>query len=426
VFRGATGALTTKWAAGTAAVVVAGVATAALVAIVMSQSTDEPTGASATPPAVSPTLADPSSGPVSPATPTNLAVLATHDGLPVYELVAQSSTVALPGDAVLYFTDECAVCDGGELFRLRQDQGGAWVREPLLAAADATLPAGQPIGEWVSDDHGRFGVLWCLSEFGVCGKRHDGSVDDVPRAALLSEDGGVTWREVGRVGSRGFVSRFDDGELIVGSLESGTFKVLPSGEAVPQPTGSSHPPGPGGERVGFETELIPRLANDVSTFLSSRDAAGQPTAYFAFPGGSLRIGYAVSPTQLLGLAERNDKAALNTAGARELGGVRRLPVVIDLAAGTVSPIQGLAPSTDFGHLLPVLFQTGPFARVAADGDCLNVRESASTSAASLACYRDGVLLRDLGETVEAGGVTWLKVATPDGREGWANFEFLER
>jgi NarL family two-component system response regulator LiaR len=42
------------------------------------------------------------------------------------------------------------------------------------------------------------------------------------------------------------------------------------------------------------------------------------------------------------------------------------------------------------------------------------------------CYVDGVLLRDLGDTTEADGVTWLKVATPDGREGWASAEFLER
>jgi hypothetical protein len=35
-------------------------------------------------------------------------------------------------------------------------------------------------------------------------------------------------------------------------------------------------------------------------------------------------------------------------------------------------------------------------------------------------------VRDLGETAEAEGRTWLKVATSDGREGWASTEFLER
>ena len=59
-----------------------------------------------------------------------------------------------------------------------------------------------------------------------------------------------------------------------------------------------------------------------------------------------------------------------------------------------------------------------------DGDCLNVREAASTGAKSLGCYRDGVLFHDLGESQEAGGITWRKVATPLGAQGWASQEFL--
>jgi hypothetical protein len=55
-----------------------------------------------------------------------------------------------------------------------------------------------------------------------------------------------------------------------------------------------------------------------------------------------------------------------------------------------------------------------------------VRETATTSAPIVRCFVDGVLLRDLGETAEADGVTWLKVATPDGRKGWASTEFVER
>lgn len=69
---------------------------------------------------------------------------------------------------------------------------------------------------------------------------------------------------------------------------------------------------------------------------------------------------------------------------------------------------------------------GRFAAVSGAGDCLNVREQASMSAPIVRCLVDGVLLRDMGETAAADGVTWLKVATPDGREGWASTEFLER
>jgi len=42
------------------------------------------------------------------------------------------------------------------------------------------------------------------------------------------------------------------------------------------------------------------------------------------------------------------------------------------------------------------------------------------------CAADGVLLRDGGETHQAGGDTWLKVVTPAGGEGWASIAYLER
>jgi hypothetical protein len=105
----------------------------------------------------------------------------------------------------------------------------------------------------------------------------------------------------------------------------------------------------------------------------------------------------------------------------------QLPAFVDLQAGVIHPVGG-----PFGQ--PPLqgrnsfagFIKAAVAKVAGAGDCLNVRETASTAAPVLGCFVDGVLLRDLGETAEADGVTWLKVATPDGRKGWASTEFLER
>jgi hypothetical protein len=65
-------------------------------------------------------------------------------------------------------------------------------------------------------------------------------------------------------------------------------------------------------------------------------------------------------------------------------------------------------------------------RVTNAGDCLNVREAASTGAQTLGCFKDGVLLKDRAKTEQSGGITWWAVARPDGREGWASSEFLSR
>ncbi|MBA4179919.1 MAG: hypothetical protein C0506_04955 [Anaerolinea sp.] len=59
---------------------------------------------------------------------------------------------------------------------------------------------------------------------------------------------------------------------------------------------------------------------------------------------------------------------------------------------------------------------------------MNVRERPSTASVSLGCYKDGVLLKDRGETRTAEGITWVGVMAPKGpgeAPGWASAEFLE-
>jgi hypothetical protein len=105
----------------------------------------------------------------------------------------------------------------------------------------------------------------------------------------------------------------------------------------------------------------------------------------------------------------------------------QLPALFDMASGTVQPISGpfgQPPLAGRNRLLAV--RRGPFAMVTGAGDCLNVRESATTSARSLGCFKDGVLFKDLGETTSAEGLQWLKVETPSGVPGWASMEFLEQ
>jgi hypothetical protein len=110
-----------------------------------------------------------------------------------------------------------------------------------------------------------------------------------------------------------------------------------------------------------------------------------------------------------------------------------LPALFALGEGTVTPILHPFIESDFpggrNHVVAVM--QGFFSRVQTPGSCGNVRAEPDPAARVLACAADGVLLRGIGprhvgETVTAGGVTWLHVLTPDGVEGWANTAFLER
>ncbi len=106
------------------------------------------------------------------------------------------------------------------------------------------------------------------------------------------------------------------------------------------------------------------------------------------------------------------------------------PAMIDFATGTVNVLElyGQVGSDDYnGQRNRIrLVEPGPFLRVTGAGDCLNVRESASTTAKVLGCFADNVLLRDLSQDQSAGGLTWKKVQTPSGETGWASAEFLAR
>lgn len=108
------------------------------------------------------------------------------------------------------------------------------------------------------------------------------------------------------------------------------------------------------------------------------------------------------------------------------------PAVIDFATGQVQVLELYGPVGSDAYAGQRNYvrwvSSGRNFRVKATGDCLNVRESPSTGAKSLGCFVDGVLLGDVagsdGEE-QAGGITWWKVATPGGEQGWASSEFLE-
>lgn len=104
-----------------------------------------------------------------------------------------------------------------------------------------------------------------------------------------------------------------------------------------------------------------------------------------------------------------------------------LPTLIDLDAGLIHPITDpfLGPDWKGGRSLVRAVLPGPFARVVGTGDCLNVRAAAGMATQVLACAAAGVLLRDMGETQEVDGMTWLRVVTPAGVEGWASTQYLQ-
>ncbi|HSP53951.1 MAG TPA: SH3 domain-containing protein [Dehalococcoidia bacterium] len=107
--------------------------------------------------------------------------------------------------------------------------------------------------------------------------------------------------------------------------------------------------------------------------------------------------------------------------------VGSLPAIIDLGSATVLPIPNpfLAEPFFNGRNHIVAVQQGPLVRVKDTGDCLNVR-AAPVDGEVLECVRDGVLMREAGESAEAGGLTWSRVVTPSGTKGWSAAQYLER
>ncbi len=125
----------------------------------------------------------------------------------------------------------------------------------------------------------------------------------------------------------------------------------------------------------------------------------------------------------------NQSVAFGNVTLPDSPGAPLYPAMFDLASGKITVLELFGPVGSDAYNgqrnYVRLVEPGPFFRVAGAGDCLNVREQPSTTASVLGCYADNVLLRDHGGEQQAGGITWWKVGTPDGKEGWASREFLE-
>lgn len=88
-------------------------------------------------------------------------------------------------------------------------------------------------------------------------------------------------------------------------------------------------------------------------------------------------------------------------------------------SGTKTPTLAATPGT----VAP--FQAGDTAKVAAQGDCLNLRWAAGTSNKVVACIPDGSTLKVLSTPKEVEGRVWVKVLV-NGLQGFVAAEDLER
>ncbi len=333
--------------------------------------------------------------------------------MPVLPLDVVDHASLQPGE-VVYYTSDCSVCNGAELSRMVADDAGVLRVDDLLRPNQPGLPAGYPLAPIVTDGAGMFAAAWCHTDEGYCGKRHDGSVDDVPRSLVVSRDGGVTWTVAAEIPMGGRVIGLAGDEMLVGiEAEDGgqSALLLPSGREVSVPDEAD---------AGFVShpERLSLLRHDFEDGYGNETAVaigpGGPDTWHVLEGGTLKVVAVVDDHRLLANASREAKTGLDPVNGA---------VLVDLDAGTIASFPGLDSSPE-SAASAIALVAGPFFRVDAGGDCLNVRTTVGVGAPVLMCAADGVLLGDREDAWERDGMTWLAVRTPDGRSGWASSEYL--
>ena len=418
---------------------------------------------------------------VTPAAPETTATVAatktpqTVDGVIVTPLHA-GQPADIPAGVVLYVEGGCERCDGPatSLDRVYRDGAGGLHSDRLferkLRVENGTTYEENYIRTMRVSSTGNDIVI------GVCDRGYCGGVGNATPDARTTfygtNDGGITWKEMGQLaGDTWIIAVMGQGAMVrhayqpsagapyrweVVHLPSGepatvdpaidlkTTSIVTAGDGTPlavAPDGMSllWLPGPAGGPpwLGPELPVGSRVADARfspsggeggvalvlwmnegepgfvhSYFGLMQERRGKPTTIFAdTPDTSIdRMGEWLAPSTLVG----------NVAG---------VPSLTDLRTGEVRAIGPLVERALTGDRARIVGATpGPFVKVAGAGDCLNVRERTSMASASLGCYRDGVLLKDRGETRIADGITWVGVVAP--REGtlysgWASAEYLD-
>ncbi len=384
---------------------------------------------------------------------------------------------SLPNDLVVYLGPAPWAADSFPtlLWRVYRGHDGTIRRDDLFANAKARFGP-LPIVGWAADE--RFGeIVFVACPEGRCRQVAVGGWEgefDV----YGSSDGGITWSASGHVPAMTFPRAVTPAGTIMAEWQGRDtaerpvlrFFLHPSGEEVKAPVPYTEP------RIVPGIGLVWEPARADNTFGAEPvyDASGtaitaaqpapnlEPRLAGRAPDGSLYGAWLYVPdrpadphprTAYLGQVDASgDPVALFTpgkvttwngpylAGSSLLLGNVELPVqpgsvrpfdvpaaLIDLATGRILPLRELEAGLETNQQPLVRGSVlGRVARVATGSDCLNVREAPSVSATSIGCYRDGVLLFERGETRIEGETTWVAVSTPDGKEGWASSEFLQR
>jgi hypothetical protein len=298
----------------------------------------------------------------------------------------------------------------------------------------------------------------------------DWAEPDAQTTLYRSLDGGVTWSEFGVLdGSSGVMAIAGEGVVLWNGdpAQAGPrYRLYPSGVPVQAPQAEDNWPLslPSGDLIWWSKDGR-LLRSDGSEFLDlgedvtsvniwrkniQLDPSGEQLAivwrtqgpgqtgqnYLAEITTDGRLTRAFSLGEYAGVGGWVDSKLLvgnasftpQELGVTDANFFGYLPALYDLDAGQLHPVKQPFHDPPFGgqrnHVQAVLH--GPFARVVNTGACLNVRAEPAMTADALTCAADGVLLRDTGETREVGGVTWRRVLTPAGVEGWASSQYLER
>ncbi len=438
-----------RWLAGGGSAAVIAVGVAVLVVVLVSQGgEDEPGTASPTETAT----------PVATAVPTPQAGLSA----PAPSVIAGKAVqplrlefpVELPSNLAVYYYRAPYAKDGPfiNLFRTYAAGGNRPVEEDLLRG----LPdQGLAFDMAFDPETERIAVLICRK--GFCGGYGQPEPSSEP-FLHTSDDGGVTWEERGRLPTFTFAVAWTGDGLVLStasdeSLREGRLWLFPSGQEVKAPRDGylSYVTGLGmvswtddgtvrdaGGNVIFKWNdptialrggVVTSWATPLSTKTGyERDQGDQPPTYLLdFDSGqALQRVYSWSGPVIDPVVRMSDNLILGNA-LTDPDRFGHFPaVIIWLSDASIHELRFPAVQ---GSVNPVIIgaREGLFVRVTGAGDCLNVREGPATSAAILSCYRDNVILRLRDNVpVEAGGISWLPVATPDGRPGWASAEFLER
>jgi hypothetical protein len=350
---------------------------------------------------------------------------------------------AFPDGVALIVEQGCVQCDVPPrgYVRMYRGQNGQVRTDPLPKEW-----RGHAITRYIT---GRDGGLMASS---VCTRGDCGGLSaaspDARSTIIWSRDAGVTWQQVGEFDGTYIALAVTAEGVVVGRLAQGTVEelwVLPSGRTL------QRPPGAGGSwpyilalRSG---ELVWRSADGRSLLRSNGDRLAdlgrsgdvRPDGLIEErSGGRFAVEWSEYPYVYLGIWSQPGMPervfSQRFWGVAQLSGwltpttligtphsdlIQTAAAIYDIERGIASPLQ-------IGGSRVLAVMPGPFARVMGTGSCLNVRAEPAADARVLDCAADTVLLRDLGTVHETGDVTWLRVATPAGVEGWVSSHFVER